>query len=223
MRNNACFKKYQQKMTSAKPQKQASTITIPSAIAITFLTIYILSAKHNFNLNNLLYLSKELFLKGDIWRLITYPLVHLNKLHLLGNILAILISGKLYYELQYSYKWLLFLFLLVTLLSPFPMMIITSMILLGASSTIYGIFSFGIFGEKKMFNKKNRNLLVSSLILYTITESLIYYIITKNINYFLEGLFHLFGIIFGIIIAIISLSIKKSLDKRKSICLRSIS
>jgi len=84
--------------------------------------------------------SGELFFKGEIWRIITFPFTHINLNHLIENFIAIGITSLLAFELGLRGRYFVYCFLLSSFLVALTeAFLFPTIIIAGASLGIYAV------------------------------------------------------------------------------------
>ena len=90
-------------------------ITISLAVSIIVIAIFFLVPNALQNLS----FSGKLFFKGEIWRIITFNFVHLDIVHLIGNVIALTIITLLALEIGLKGEYFLLLFFCICFLCLF--------------------------------------------------------------------------------------------------------
>ena len=103
---------------------------------ITLIAVYVSLPQATF----LLGFSGVSFFAGEIWRIVSFPLVHVSNAHMLENIVALFIVLLLSYEFSFSLKELAFYFFATNLIVAFVTGIIfPSFFIVGASLGLYAV------------------------------------------------------------------------------------
>jgi len=110
---------------------------LPTSILALMLAIFVLVP------NAILFLAfkRDAFLAGELWRVLTFPFVHVNGAHLLENVAALLVASLLAYEVGLTLREYIVAFVLACLavamtdLTFFP-----ALVLAGASTGIFAIY-----------------------------------------------------------------------------------
>ena len=98
-------------------------------------------------LNSLLAFDRELILEGQIWRLVTAHLTHLNAVHLLQNMLALLIFSVFFSQYESRTYWLFSVFFIAMLCGTGLLLDGKFAYYSGASGVIHGLFILAAFAE----------------------------------------------------------------------------
>ena len=93
------------------------------------------------NAIDLLGYSGSAFFAGEVWRIITFPFVHVSNAHLVENLLALFILTLLAYEFKLRVRSFISLFFVSgILLAFFGGLIYPYLVIVGASLGVYSIF-----------------------------------------------------------------------------------
>jgi membrane associated rhomboid family serine protease len=145
---------------------------------------------------NILSFSGFNFLKGEIWRLFTFPFVHIDFFHLVSNIIALSIITMLALELGLETNLFVGIFLIagiiLALAGGFIFPVIT---LAGISLGVYAIFGSSLLKGKRLIPKYA----FIGLIILSIGVS---YFLTSEINFselaLIQSGFHFSGFLLGL-------------------------
>jgi len=165
----------------------SETITFALAVIILSISIYFFVGNSVENLG----FSGAKFFKGEFWRLFTFSFVHLNLAHLIGNIIALVITTLLSFEIGLKGEYFILLFFVAS--SPIALiegMFFPALIIAGASLGVYSILGgISISGRRLIPLYFFIPLIVLSIFLNQVFSDSISTVGT---------VFHLFGFIFGI-------------------------
>ncbi len=142
-------------------------------------------------------LDADKFFSGEYWRIVSYPFVHLDWIHLMENILGLVLVGFLAFELKTRFFDYSLTYFSSGILAVLPLWLVVSFIALGSSAAVYGLFGFISFGLSK-FGMKARYVLL--VVLLIIGAKLMYNLISEGEIklYLIQSLAHLSGLIWGI-------------------------
>lgn len=110
---------------------------LPTSILATMLAVFILIP------NAILFLAfkRDAFLAGELWRLITFPFVHVNGAHLLENVAALIVASLLAYEVGLTLKEYGIAFILACLtVAMADVAVFPALVLAGASTGIFAVY-----------------------------------------------------------------------------------
>lgn len=177
------------------------TVFIFSFFAITISSILFFFIPSSLNI---FAFSGETFFKGQIWRLITYPLVHVGLTHLIENIIALVITALLAYEFGLRGKHFIIVFLLsgiiIALTDAF---LFPAILIAGLSLGIYAVLgSLSIKGSNFIPKYILIPLLGFSVFLKYIFEAF-------SIESLKQSLFHISGFVTGIAVFYLLIKIRK--------------
>ena len=133
------------------------------------------------------------FFKGEIWRIITFNFVHLDILHLIGNIIALLITTLLAMEIEMKSQYFIMLFFVSSIVLAlvegifFPFLVIA-----GASLGIYSMLG-GVSVE-------GRRLIPIYVFVPLVILSILLNQFFNDTSTIIQGLFHFFGFLSGILL-----------------------
>ncbi len=158
--------------------------------------------------------SGQYLFNGEFWRLVTFNFTHINFIHLIENIIALVVAALLAYELDLRGNYFIIAFLLsaVTIALAeamfFPLIIIA-----GASLGIYAILGSVSVKGSNFFPR-------SALIIMFVASIFLGYVINLitctdcvNKNIFIQSIFHFFGLLAGMLTFYFYLQYQKSTKK----------
>lgn len=145
-------------------------------------------------------------MNGEFWRLFTFSFVHLNINHLIGNVIAFIVTAMLTLEIGLKSEYFMILFfssaLVIALIQG---MFLPTLIIAGASLGIYSILGGISIAGKELISIY----IFAPLVLLSIFLTSIF----SGNNDFFEAFFHFFGFLFGLITYF---AIKRYTAKRKN-------
>jgi len=155
--------------------------------------------------------NKELFMlvptavaRGEIWRFLSYHLIHKNLNHLIENCIGFFFVGFIAYELKVGLKRYILAYIIAAIFAVLPIWVVFRFIAFGASAAVLALFSFSSINLTRLG--------ISLVVVYFLLLGLI--VIGSSGEYSFLG--HLAGFGFGFLIyGIFSL-----FDKRKQKILR---
>ncbi len=131
-------------------------------------------------------------MKGEFWRLFTFSFVHLNINHLIGNVIAFIVTAMLTFEVGLKSEYFILLFfssaLVIALIEG---MFLPTLIIAGASLGIYSILGGVSLAGKELISIY----LFAPLVLFSIFLTSLF----SGNNDFFDAFFHFFGFMFGLI------------------------
>ena len=152
--------------------------------------------------------SGQKLMNGEIWRLFTFNFVHFNISHLIGNIIAFVITTLLAFEVGIKSEYFMGLFFVSSItIAIVEGIFLPTLIIAGASLGIYSILGgISVSGKNLIPVYIFIPLIVLSIFLTGVFAG-------TNQNTLIESFFHFFGFMFGLILYF---GIIKYLDKKKT-------
>jgi rhomboid protease GluP len=152
--------------------------------------------------------SGQNLMKGEVWRILTFNFVHLNISHLIGNIIAFIITTLLAFEVGLHSEYFMGLFFVSSMtIALVEGLFLPTLIIAGASLGIYSILGgISISGKNLIPVYIFIPLIILSIFLTGIFAG-------TNQNTLIESFFHFFGFMFGLILYY---GIIKYLNKKKN-------
>ncbi|MBI2549295.1 rhomboid family intramembrane serine protease [Candidatus Woesearchaeota archaeon] len=186
--------------------RKAVIVVITVFIIVISSLVYLLIP----NSVNTLAFSGEAFLRGELYRLVTFPFSHENLFHLVENIVALSVIALLAYELHFhGFDFLLVFFGAGLLLAFADLLFFPAIILAGTSLGIYAVLGTLVLKGDKFLPKK----LMIPLLIFSIFSKLLYDLYTcqscitqETVN---QALFHFFGFGTGMIICVMIKGMKE--------------
>lgn len=165
---------------------------------------------------NSLAFSGEAFLRGELYRFVTFPFSHENLFHLVENIIALSVVALLAYELHFHGLAFLLVFFGASFLLAFAdLLFFPTIILAGTSLGIYAVLGSLTLQGDKFLPKK----VIIPLLIVSIFSKLLYDLYTcqscmtqETVN---QALFHFFG--FGV--GMVLYGITKGMREKKEVFL----
>ena len=137
--------------------------------------------------------SGEKFFSGEVWRIFTFNFVHVDVVHLIGNVIALFIATLLAIEVGFTKDYFLLLFFIssmfIALIEGF---IIPALVIAGASLGIYSILG-GISYE-------GRRLIPIYIFIPLIGFSIFLNPVFSSTQTLVQSLFHFIGFISGLVL-----------------------
>jgi len=161
--------------------------------------IFLLCLVFYFFINDSLVLfgfSGDTLFNGEIWRIITFNFVHVDMTHLIGNLIALIITLILAYELELSGIDFLFVFFVSgIIIALIESLILPYVMIAGASLGIYAVLgAITLKGKKFMPQYYFIILILFSVLMnymFTCKDCL-------NTSMLLQAIFHLCGFFIGL-------------------------
>ncbi|MBI2670836.1 rhomboid family intramembrane serine protease [Candidatus Woesearchaeota archaeon] len=154
---------------------------------------------------NLSFVGKKFF-SGEIWRIVTFNFVHLSLSHLIGNVIAFIITTMLSFEVGLKSEYFIMLFFVsATSIALIEGIFFPGLIIAGASLGIYSILG-GI-------SISGRRLIPLYFFLPLIVLSIFLNKFFLDTVTFFEIIFHFFGFLSGLLLYY---GIVKYINKKKS-------
>ncbi len=176
-------------------------ITISLAVSIIVIAIFFLVPNALQNLS----FSGKLFFKGEIWRIITFNFVHLDIVHLIGNVIALTIITLLALEIGLKGEYFLLLFFISSMaIALIEGIFFPALIIAGASLGIYSVLG-GI-------SISGRRIIPIYVFIPLIALSIFLNQVFLDSLVLLQSVFHFFGFLSGIVLYY---SIIKYVGRRK--------
>jgi membrane associated rhomboid family serine protease len=167
-------------------------------------------------------LDPEKVYKGEFWRFITYPFVHLNIAHLLENIGGLFLVCFIANELKTLFSDFSMTYISSGFFAVIPLWIVMQFIALGASTAVYS--GFGLISlETSRYNIKPLFVIMGfSFITFikSIIDGVSFGVSEEFLAAFSQDLAHFSGFLFGIMFFLGLGLVKALLAKRKTNILR---
>lgn len=179
--------------------------TITFSLGVLILSIIVFFLVPN-SIEFLSFSGKEFF-NGEVWRIITFSFVHVDISHLIGNVLALIITSLLALEIGFKAEYFMLLFFVSAVaIALVEGIFYPALVIAGASLGIYSVLGgVSVSGRRLIPIYVFIPLIILSIFLNQIfTDSII----------FLQSLFHFFGFVFGIALYY---SIIKYMKRRKTL------
>lgn len=140
--------------------------------------------------------SGDALFDGEVWRILTFNFIHIDMVHLIGNMIALIITVVLAYELDLSgYDFVIIFLLSGVIISLIEALILPYVIIAGASLGIYAVLGAVTLKGKKFMPQYYFIILVlfSVLLNYLFTCANCF-----SSSMLLQAIFHLGGFFIGI-------------------------
>lgn len=137
--------------------------------------------------------SGESFFTGDLWRIITFNFVHVDIIHLIGNVIALFITTLLALEIGFTKDYFLLLFFVSsTFIALIEGLMIPALIIAGASLGVYSVLG-GVSYE-------GRRLIPIYIFVPLIGFSIFLNPVFSSTEKLVQSLFHFFAFISGLVL-----------------------
>jgi membrane associated rhomboid family serine protease len=139
--------------------------------------------------------SGDLFIKGDIWRIFTFPFTHINFNHLIENMIALGIVSLLACETKISKKEFVWVFLGANVLIALTdIVFLPAAVIAGASAGIFAMIGgIALKGSEFISQWVFFPLMLSSVFIKEIVS-----LLTNNSINMTYLLFHVLGLVYGL-------------------------
>jgi len=137
--------------------------------------------------------SGDKFFSGEIWRIITFNFVHVDLVHLIGNVIALFIATLLAIEVGFTKDYFLLLFFVSSMfIALLEGLFLPMLVIAGASLGIYSVLG-GISYE-------GRRLIPIYIFVPLIGFSIFLNPIFSSTDKLIQSLFHFFGFLSGLVL-----------------------
>lgn len=137
--------------------------------------------------------SGDRFFAGELWRIVTFSFVHVDIIHLIGNVIALFITTLLALEIGFTRDYFLLLFFVSsTFIALIEGLIIPALIIAGASLGIYSVLGGLSYG--------GRRLIPIYIFIPLIGFSIFLNPIFSSTDKLVQSLFHFFGFVSGFVL-----------------------
>jgi len=147
------------------------------------------------------------FLKGEVWRILTFSFTHINLDHLIENSIVLMVVALLAYEFGLRGKLFITYFSLVSILiALLDLFLFPSIIIAGASLGIYGVLG-GLSMKGSHFISRTYILSLFGITIFL--RSILDFLTKTSFTVSIQSLLHFSGFIVGIALVSIPRKFKK--------------
>lgn len=137
--------------------------------------------------------SGEKFFSGEVWRIVTFNFVHVDVVHLIGNVIALFITTLLAIEVGFTKDYFLLLFFVSSMfIALIEGLILPTLIIAGASLGLYSVLG-GVSYE-------GRRLIPIYIFVPLIGFSIFLNPVFSSTEKLVQSIFHFFGFISGLVL-----------------------